>query len=223
MLHGQFHPRPEFRLEAASAKSSPSAAGNILGRWLHFGIAVCVISSLLLAGFTRNLHAGGSTLAGNVTFNLHKFIGLNALLLVSLFLMWSAIGHARQWADLFPWLCVNRLRTIRTELANPGTYHRMKAVPTMVQGCGIAVALTASASGLALVMLGMAPQAGAPSTMRFLVQLHLLANTALWAYLGMHLAAVVFHVASGRSGEVRRMFNLLQPEVGGAANTEAQK
>src|SRR3569832_381491 len=99
-----------FQTPPRADRISSSAAANILGRWLHFGIAICIVLCLILAWLSAQASLRGHPLASTVACNLHKFIGLNAMLLGLLFLVWSALGHARSLSELFPWFSPRRLK-----------------------------------------------------------------------------------------------------------------
>ncbi len=202
------------RSGAQDASTGACAANNILGRWLHCGMAICLA---LCLGFSLGMAGRQATVGvpwALIAFNLHKFIGLNALLLVVLYIVWSAHGHARRLGDLFPWFSLGRLRAVVGELTRPSGYVHMQAVPAMVQGWGLASALVATASGLYIVLLQIA--AGASASLGIWPQVHLIVSRMLWGYLLVHLCAVVLHVVWGQRAAVRSMFALFRPDEPGS-------
>ena len=196
-------------------RGNRTAAHNILGRWLHFGIAVCVVLCVVFGWIAGRSGRPAFTLGATIAFNLHKFIGLNALLLLALFLTWSARGHARALGELFPWFSPARLRSIAQEWTREQAGMDLPATAAMVQGCGLAAAWCATTSGLALVLVSLM-QDGAPaqepSPARALAAIHSFADGVLWVYLMLHVGAVFLHAAKGNGERCARMFNLLQPD-----------
>lgn len=185
------------------------AGNNILGRWLHCGMAVCLA---LCLGFSLGMAgraAGGGVPWALIAFNLHKFIGLNALLLVTLYIVWSAHGYARRLGDLFPWYSASRLRRIAQEIVRPRDWLHMQAVPAMVQGLGLTAALVATESGLVMVLLQIS--ADRAPDLGLWPAVHLAASRVLWGYLVAHMGAVALHWLTGQRAAVRRMFALFRP------------
>lgn len=197
------------------SRSERTAAHNILGRWLHFGIALCVVLCVALGCISARSGAPASGLGPVIAFNLHKFIGLNALLLLALFLTWSARGHARPPAELFPWFSRAHLQRIANEWRGERAGLDLPATAAAVQGLGIAAAWLATSSGLALVLVSLfqdgTPQSPAFATAK-LSAIHSAADSALWVYLVLHVGAVFVHATQGERERCARMFRLLEPD-----------
>ena len=178
---------------------------NLLTRWLHVGIASSTALSLGLSlvmsteppvqGFTWDI----------VAFNLHKIVGLNAQVLIVLYLVWSAKRHAKSFRELYPWLAWLR------RLA-PGRSEHRDVVPawrgsSIFQGLGLLTALTATLSGTMMIMALIEPellQAG----VGLWTTLHFYSGHALWVYLALHCGAALTHVV-GRHREILQIFKLL--------------
>lgn len=189
----------------------PGAARTILGRWLHLGLAVCITLCLLLS-LCFVLPVGPQISGALVAFNLHKFIGLNGLFILCLYLMWTARGQAKAWSELFPWLSRERMACAMKEVVHPSEWLHMRAVPAMVQGLGIAFAAAAFVSGLFMVLAVLLPSFAAPDAVAAARALHRWSTSLLWVYLALHAGAVALHLACGGYEMVRPMFKLLDPE-----------
>jgi cytochrome b561 len=187
------------------------AARTILGRWLHLGLAVCITLCLLLS-LCFVLPVGPEISGALVAFNLHKFIGLNGLFILCLYLMWTARGQAKPWGELFPWLSRDRMARVASEVFAPAEWLHMRAVPSMVQGLGIVLAGAAFLSGLAMVLAVLMPSLAAQDAMAAARALHRWAASLLWGYLSLHAGAVALHMAYGGYEMIRPMFQLLDPE-----------
>jgi hypothetical protein len=202
--------RTSFAASAAPPVAAKTKPTNILTRWLHFGFALSIVLCLALS---LGMAVNGRGLTGaTIAFTLHKFIGLNALLLVSLYLMWSALGHAKSLATLFPWFSARTRKALAEELKH---FHilfpHLHAVAAAMQGLGIAVALGATTTGLALVFCAIFREmlGGAESA---LATMHAVLARGLWCYLAAHGAAAALH-ALLRHRRMFSIFRLFTPDV----------
>ena len=75
---------------------------DILSKWLHLGMAscicLCVFMSLAMNAHTKEVSWG------LIWYNLHKFIGINFIVISSIYLIWSAKKQGKPLAELFPWI-----------------------------------------------------------------------------------------------------------------------
>ena len=183
---------------------------NLLTKWLHFGIAISITIPLLFSIF---MDKGGASLSFPlIAYDLHKFIGLNALLLVSLYLLWSAERKAKTSTELFPWFSLKQIKILFTEFKglfskskNTGT----KSMAAAVQGLGITFALVATTSGLYLIMGVIFPSLLFNSENIFIV-LHAWSSNALWGYLALHLGAALWHIKLRKRKQILKIFDLLE-------------
>ena len=179
-----------------SHRKIEGASSNILGRWLHFGIAlttvVCLILSLFMIPNARQF--SGSYIA----FTLHKFIGLQALVFICIYLLWCSRGYTKKPSDLFPWFYPDRLRELWREI-RPGLrgFKDWRLIPSAVQGLGIIIILLSNLLGVLLIFDIIFPTWLSVYSFKHLLKIHIISVNIIWIYLAIHLGAFLLHWARG--------------------------
>ncbi len=192
-----------------SARPALSARSNILGRWLHFGIALCVLFCLLLS-LVMTPHTADISL-GSIAFTLHKFIGLNCLVLVSLYFVWSLRGYAKKPSELFPWFFPARLRALKNELlSGPTHFKEWRLIPAAVQGLGLLLIVSVNVLGLLLVINIIFPTVMSAGGANAVTLTHNFFAKLVWWYLAAHVGAFLLHCWM-RERRYLQMFDLLTP------------
>lgn len=75
---------------------------DILSRWLHVGMASCIVLCTLF--FIGGMDGQAKQIsAGLIFFNLHKFVGINFIVIGTIYLLWSAKKQGKPLSQLFPW------------------------------------------------------------------------------------------------------------------------
>lgn len=87
---------------------------DILSKWLHLGMASCITLCVLMS-FAMNAHTKEVSW-GLIWYNLHKFIGINFIVISTIYLIWSAHKHGKPLPELFPWLNPKSHVALRAEL-----------------------------------------------------------------------------------------------------------
>ena len=185
------------------------ASSNVLGRWLHFGIALCLVLVLLLSLVMTTQATIGITV-GLVAFTLHKFIGLNLLLFISLYFLWMKHGHTKKFTDLYPWFSRHKLIMLFEEIMLGWRHYKeWRLIPAAVQGVGLLIVLLTTLVGLILLIDVIFPSVlarlGMLSTMK---EAHHVLTWGIWGYLLIHVGAFFLHLFIGNR-KYLQMFQLL--------------
>lgn len=188
---------------------------DILVKWLHLGMA-CSVSLCVL--FSLAMDPVAKTMSRDlIFFNLHKFIGINFIVISSVYLLWSAKRYGKSLSDLFPWLHRRTYRRLYNEISRcdlSDTYYLSSAL----QGLGIFFSLTACVLGVWLVLLTIDGISVAADT--WLAKSHYLFSLLTMGYLSMHVGAALLHAMIGHKevfaiGKVleRRLQARAQPDT----------
>lgn len=161
---------------------------DILVKWLHIGMASCVV---LCVGLSLVMDPGVKTLSRElVFFNLHKFIGINFVVISLIYLLWSAKGYGKALSDLFPWFR-KRTRSQLWDEARKFNLSETRHIASAVHGLGIVFALVTCVLGLWLVLLALG---GTPiGTDTWLSKFHYFFSLLTMVYVAVHVAAALLH------------------------------
>lgn len=88
---------------------------DILSKWLHVGMAICIVLCTAFVLIGMDSHTKKIT-AGLVYYNLHRFIGINFIIISTIYLIWSARKHGKPLRDLFPWFDARAMKQLKDEL-----------------------------------------------------------------------------------------------------------
>ncbi len=183
---------------------------NLLTKWLHFGFASSITLTLFLS--LVMLQGGGEPVPlPVVAFNLHKIIGLNAMVLTLVYLLWSSRHFTKSLSDLFPWFSMKKLRILFSELTRWRSLNDKPQLAAAVQGSGILVALLTSVTGTWLI-LGMIEPGLVMGWQDEIVKWHIVLARVMWIYLGVHVSMTLLHTLHGHLWFLK-IFSLFQEEV----------
>ena len=172
-------------------------------RILHALFALGIALQLALSTFMRQPRIGRTrTAVEALGFTVHQYVGL--ALLAILVVHW--LLHAARDADkglgyFFPWLSGERMRRLAAEVSE---LLRLKVDPPetndalagAIQGLGLVVATVLAVTG-GLVYAGMAGDGAMSETTRAIRRVHTTFAPLMWGYVGIHVAAVLVHLAAG--------------------------
>jgi len=190
-------------------------------RLLHIGMAITVLLQLADSQFMEhpspNPEHTRTALEASM-YEIHEWIGLAALALVLLRIIWGFAGpEAHSWARLFPWLSGEgrrkMMRQIREEI--PGWFRgKISTDPDnplagSIHGFGLLTLLGMGATGL-IVFLGMDESGHMGGLTHAVLEIHhdVLSNL-MWAYVIGHVGMAILHKLLGHD-LVREMFSLKQ-------------
>ena len=117
---------------------------DIMSKWLHLGMASCIILCVLMS-FAMNAHTKDISW-GLIWYNLHKFIGINFIVISTIYLIWSASKHGKPLSELFPWTNHEARAALKAEFYQRKTL-QLNRISALVQelsiliGIGIVAAL----------------------------------------------------------------------------------
>jgi|GEM_PF-4747213 len=170
---------------------------HILVRWFHFAFAMSIVLSL---GFSLVM-ISKSPIPGQfplevVAFNLHKILGLNALVLLLTYMFWHWYKNDRSRRDLMPLLSLMRLRQTLSDLKTFDMY-RSDIIAAMFVNLGWLLAVLVTASGTALIIGMIYPDFLSQHT-ESISWFHEQTTYFLWAYLLFHVGAAIAHLFNGQ-------------------------
>lgn len=191
--------------------SNSNTSYNLLTKWLHIGLVISVTVPLIFSLFMNPMADKlGLPL---IAFNLHKFIGLNALLLISLYLLWAKEKKAKSLSELFPWFSGKRLVALFREIGGLLSTRRIngetKCIAAAIQGLGLGTSLVATATGLYLI-LGIIFPVLLTKIELVMILIHKYSSNALWGYLVLHVGALSLHVRIVHNRTMLQIFDLLE-------------
>lgn len=88
---------------------------DILSKWLHVGMASCIVLCTAFYWGGMDVHAKQLSV-GLVFFNLHKFVGINFIVISLIYLLWSAKKQGKPMTELFPWLDAHARECVMQEI-----------------------------------------------------------------------------------------------------------
>lgn len=181
-------------------------------RFLHFGLATTVSFQLLISLVMEAPESGEKrTLLESLSFEIHEWVGMLALLVVLAHWAWSLIAKDNSnIRQLFPWGKAGRA-SVLADLSLlkagklPGGGGR-GGLPGLMHGLGfLAVTGMALTGGVLFFIL---PEDGSKNDLAELIHhVHGFIANFVWAYWGGHLAAAFLHKRMGHD-TVRAMFDL---------------
>lgn len=87
---------------------------DIMSKWLHLGMASCITLCVFMS-FAMNAHTKEISW-GLIWYNLHKFVGINFIVICTIYLIWSANRHGKPLFELFPWFNQKSRKALKAEL-----------------------------------------------------------------------------------------------------------
>lgn len=177
-----------------------------LTRWLHAGLAIAVPLQLFSDQFMRLPKIGRLRSDAEIAFfEMHEWIGMAALALVVIHILWSTTKSGGGLARLFPYVKPGGCKSIIAELKEvpgwlSGKLH-MNAddspLAGAVHGLGLVLILAMAATGGAM-FFGMDENTGQMSGfVHGLKEVHEALGNLVWAYLIGHVGMVVLHKIKG--------------------------
>jgi len=88
---------------------------DILSKWLHVGMASCIVLCTAFYWGGMDVHAKKLSV-GLVFFNLHKFVGINFIVISLIYLLWSAKKQGKPMNELFPWFDAHARECVMQEI-----------------------------------------------------------------------------------------------------------
>lgn len=170
---------------------------HILVRWFHFGFGLSIVLSLgfSLVMVSKNPIPGQFPLEV-VAFNLHKILGLNAFILLLIYMFWLWYQDDRGRRDLMPLLSMMRVRQTLSDLKT-FDMHRSDIIAAMFVSFGWLLAILVTASGTALIIGMIYPDLQSRYT-ESITWFHKQATYFLWAFLLIHVGAAIAHIFNGQ-------------------------
>lgn len=188
-------------------------------RLLHIGMAITVVLQLADSEFMRHPkpnpeHARTALETG--MFEIHEWVGIAALTLVLLRILWGFVGPEKfSWARLFPWRSSEGRARILTQIKEeiPGWFKGKistdedNPLAGSIHGLGLLTVLGMGATGLT-IFLGMGEDGHVNGFIHAVMEFHadVLANL-MWAYVIGHVGMAMLHKLLGHD-LVREMFTL---------------
>lgn len=117
---------------------------DTLSKWLHIGMAACIVLCTTM-GLAMDVRGKIFTLEV-AFFVLHKFIGLDFILIASIYLLWSSTRNGKPLTELFPWFNAEARQAVLTEVR---AIRRVKARRLFAMTNGFAALAGAIALGAA--------------------------------------------------------------------------
>lgn len=181
---------------------------NLLTKWLHIGIASCIVLSLFFTLLMSSAPTSGLPSLATVSFNLHKFVGINAFVLIFIYLLWAANSKAKSLDRLFPWLSFGGYKRLLIEIFRLFRSFELEYWAGAIQGLGILTAAVSAGSGVVLILDVIFPQL-LDKRADLVINLHIESSHLLWYYLAIHISAAFFHWLT-RQAQIFRIFDLLE-------------
>jgi len=178
---------------------------TLLTKLLHGVLLLCVTWQLT---FSAALERPRPASAGNLFYEIHRWIGLATLGAVISFWLWSIVRKSETpFAALFPWLSSRRRARVADDLRiHWASLRRLRLPPppaeeaplaSAVHGLGLLVALAMGSTGAWLFTMS------TPGGV--LLEAHKAASNLMWAYLIGHASLAVMHQLAGHP-VMQRMF-----------------
>lgn len=115
---------------------------DILSKWLHMGMASCIVLCTAFYWGGMEVHAKQLSV-GLIFFNLHKFVGINFIVISTIYLLWSAKKQGKPMQELFPWFnpharecLIREVRQFR-KLRNSRIAHMLSGLLVLVGAAAI--------------------------------------------------------------------------------------
>lgn len=126
---------------------------DILSKWLHVGMASCIVLCVAFYWGGMDVHVKHLS-AGLILFNLHKFVGINFIVISTIYLLWSVKKQGKPMSELFPWSNAYARECLAREVRQFGKLRSSRIVHMasglMVFAGGVALLLGAWALGQSL-------------------------------------------------------------------------
>lgn len=191
---------------------SEAAVWSRKTRFLHFGLATTISFQLLISLIMAAPEAGEKrSVLEAVTFEIHEWVGMAALLIVLAHWVWSLSAKDNSSiANLFPWGRAGRA-SVLADIASLKARRLPEGggrggLPGFVHGLGLL-----GATGMALtggVLFFILPEDGSKNDLAELIHhVHGFIANFVWAYWWGHIAAAFLHKKLGHD-TVRNMFDL---------------
>ena len=168
-------------------------------------LLLCVTWQLV---FSAALERPRPASAGNLFYEIHRWIGLATLGAVISFWLWSVVRKSETpFTALFPWLSPLRRARVAEDLRiHWASLRQLRLSPppaeetplaSAVHGLGLLVALAMGSTGAWLFTMSM------PDGL--VLEVHKAASNLMWAYLIGHAMVAIMHQLAGHP-VLRRMF-----------------
>jgi len=181
-----------------------------LTRWLHFGLALAIPLQLLSDEFMKRPKLVDGlprirTDAEVTFFEMHEWIGMAALAIVVLHILWSATKAGGGLGHLFPYFKSGGCKSIMDELRQvpgwlSGKLHMdadNSPLAGTVHGLGLVLVLAMAATGGAM-FFGMNEVTGQMNdTVKAMKEVHEALGNLVWLYLIAHVGMAVLHKIKG--------------------------
>jgi len=186
-------------------------------RLLHWGFALLIPLQLLSQEFMKRPKPGRIREDMQVFFfEMHEWIGMIALTLILLRVLWGFAGGAEGgWARLFPYFTSKGLKGLKKEICTgvPSWFKGNFPAPGkedylagMVHGLGLLLVLALGMSG-AIMLYGMEESGKMLGFVHDMKELHEVLGEVLWIYIFGHVGMVILHRLFGHP-MFQRIFSL---------------
>jgi cytochrome b len=193
------HARPGAETAAADTIDLPT-------RLIHLALAVLGVAALVSGQF-----AGDYRRSEHPGFTIHSWLGIGMSVALSLRILWGILGpRATRFVE---WVPVTRMRfaLVWRDLAELARFDIPKratheGLAGLVQAIGLLAFVWMAVTGV-ILFVWLEPGARATGWLRLIKELHEGGQVAAFAYLALHVGAVVVHAFTGHN-VWRRMFFL---------------
>jgi cytochrome b561 len=176
----------------------------LLTKLLHAALVLSVLWQLAASEFVKRPRDG---YPGNAFYDVHRTVGMIAIGLIVLFLLWNAVRRRETpFSMLFPWLSSERTRAViedfKTHLVKLRQFQLPAAdvetpLASAVHGLGLVTALAMGVTGAWLYTQSV--PAG------LVLKMHKAISNLMWAYVVCHAGLALLHQFMGHA-VLRRMF-----------------
>jgi len=177
-----------------------------LTRWLHVGLVLAIPLQLLSEEFMRHPKVGRVRTDAEIAFfEMHEWVGMAALAIVLIHILWSTTKAGGGLARLFPYFSAGGCKSIIAELKQvPGWFTgklhataEESALAGAVHGLGLLLVIAMGATG-AVIFFGMDEVTGQMGDFAHdMKELHETFGPLVWIYLIGHVGMVALHKIKG--------------------------
>jgi len=185
-------------------------------RLLHWGFALLIPLQLLSEELMKRPKPGRIREDMQIFFfEMHEWIGMIALTLILLRILWGFAGAEGGWVRLFPYCTSKGLKGLKEEICTeiPSWFKGNFPVPDKeaylagaVHGLGLLLVLALGISG-AIMLYGMEETGQMLGFVHDMKELHEVLGEILWIYIFGHVGMAVIHLLFGHP-MFQRIFSL---------------
>ena len=183
-------------------------------RVLHWGFALLIPLQLLSEEFMKHPKPGRVlTESQEFFFEMHEWVGMLALTLVLMRLLWGLLSKEASWSRLYPYFSAEGRQHLMYELKHEvpvwfkGKLHQPsqeRCMASTVHGLGLMLVLAMGVTG-AVMLYGMEESGKMLGVVHEAKELHEALGGLLWFYIFAHVGMTALHMLLGHT-MLRRIF-----------------